>query len=165
MTQDLPAQKHNTSAPPAPAKRRVSAKVRKALEIRVREGATWLRAAELAGLSEAGIHKARKQPHVIDLFERLKTEYVQQLEQLEGVHKARALEVARELLDQEENKQVRARMVEFLRGESKQPVVSVAINQQFNGDYAFAPRGARVVEIVQPDEQSVKQEQESTEDQ
>jgi predicted secreted protein len=165
MSQNLPADKQGASLPPAPRTRRVSARVRHALTVRVKEGRSWLECAERANLSEAGIHKARKQPHVQKLYEEMKAQYVQDIEALEGVHKARALEVARELLDQTESKQVRARMVEFLRGERGKPAVSVTLNQQFNGGYEVAPRGAKLVEIVQSDDISEAQAEESTEEQ
>ena len=144
-------------------KRRVSAKVRHALTIRVKEGKTWIDAARAAGLSEAGIHKARKQQHVQEEYERIKQDYVAQIEKLEAVHKARALEVARELLDQTENKQIRARMVEFLRREQPQAGPIVQINQQFNGGYEFVPRGAKVVDIQRSTDDTSADAEEITE--
>lgn len=165
MSQNLPATTQGEAPPPARRKRRISAAVRKALRYRVEKGKTWAECAERAGMSESGLYKALNLPHVQELYEAEKTRYTRHIESLEGVHKARALEVARELLEQDENKNVRARMVEFLRGESKKPSVSVTLNQQFNGDYAFAPRGARVVEIVPSDDMSGAQEQEDEQEQ
>ncbi|MBT9385483.1 hypothetical protein KM176_16535 [Pseudooceanicola sp. CBS1P-1] len=121
--------------------------MRKALELKVETAKPWADCAREAGMSEAGIHKARKQPHVQALFDDIKAQYVQRIETMKKVHEARALEVARELLDQTDNKQVRARMVEFLRREPAGPAVAVQINNGGAGGYEFVRPGSRVVEI------------------
>tara|TARA_R110000868_G_scaffold237132_9_gene491617 strand:- start:27811 stop:28194 length:384 start_codon:yes stop_codon:yes gene_type:complete len=127
----------------------------------VEEGKTWKECAERAGLSEAGIHKARLKQSVVDLLEQMKGQYVQRIESMEQVHKARALEVARELLEQSENKQVRARMVEFLRREPAGPAVAVQINNHGGGGYEYVRPGATLVEITGPhDTKSSSQDEE-----
>ncbi len=134
-----------------PTQRRISNKVRVALNHRVKEGSTWIEAAKAAGLSEAGIHKARKQPHVQAELEKIKTSYILEVEGLRSVHKTRAFEVARELLDNSKSDAVRARMVEFLAGDPKNKGVNVAVqvNNAPAGGYEYAPKGAQIVEIRQ----------------
>jgi len=111
-----------------PPQRRVSAKVRRALEIRVHEGKAWREAAQAAGLSEAGIHKARRAAHVQQLLEEIKADYIQAVDDLKAPHKARAMEVARDLLDNSKSDAVKARMVEFLAGESKGQTINVGVS-------------------------------------
>lgn len=163
MSQNLPADKQGASPPSSPRKGRISPAIRRAIKIKVEKAVTIEEACREAGCSPAGYYKAMNRPNVQKHLEEVKAQYVQRIESMEAVHKARALEVARELLEQRESRPTQARMVEFLRGESKKPSVSVTLNQQFNGDYAFAPRGARVVEIVQSDDISEAQAGESTE--
>lgn len=165
MAQYLPAPSKGDSPPPSSRKGRISPAIRRAIKIKVEKAVTIEEACREAGCSPAGYYKAMGRPNVQKHLEEVKAQYVQRIESMEAVHKARALEVARELLDQQESRPTQARMVEFLRGESKKPTVSVTLNQQFNGDYAFAPRGARVVEIVQPDDISAGPDEENTEDQ
>lgn len=129
--------------------RRISPKVRTALELKVKEGIPWAKAAQRAGMSEAGIHKARKATHIQEEFERIKGQYINEIEASAGLHKARALEVARELLDESNSDTVKARMVEFLRGEGK-PQTQITVQNQVNvgaGGYEFVPPGATVVEV------------------
>ena len=143
-------------------KRRVSSKVRKALNTRLRHRLPWAECAERAGITEAAIHKARKQPHVQALWEQLKAQYIKDAEALEPVLKAHALHVAGELLDQKESLPTRARMVEFLRREPPSgPSVAVQINTGGAG-YEFRRPGAQVVEIRDPtDATSEGQDEES----
>lgn len=134
-----------------PIKRRsISRKVEAALRHRVEQGTTWKAAAEAAGLSEAGIHKARLQPHVKQRLEEIKGDYIQEVEALKAPHKARAMEVARELLEGAKSEAVKARMVEFLAGESKGMSVNVGVqvnNQPPANGYEFVRPGQEVVQI------------------
>ena len=130
-------------------KRRISAKVRKALQLRVREGLTWAEAAERAGLSEAGIYKARKQPHVQATYETMIAQQTKEVEELRRPLKAIALKEAKRLMTEAKSESVRARMVEFLAGErDKSPAVAVQINNNMGGSgYEYVPPGASIVEI------------------
>lgn len=138
----------------APTKRRISARVRKAIKLRVEKGFPWDVCAERAGLACSSIYKAKQQPHVIKYLEEQKALYCKDIEALEDAHKARALEVARELLDDEENKAVRARMVEFLRGGKGQNAVNVQINNNIGQPqgYEFVPPNAQVIDITPADQ-------------
>lgn len=141
----------------APAKRRVSARMRKVLTLRVEKAYTWEICAQQAQISPAAIYKGLKQPHVIALFEELKVQYIQRLESLEGMHKARALEVAREIVDKGKTDNARMRAVEFLRGGASKGGVNVQINNVTHSKaYEFARPGQEVVTIraadAEPDE-------------
>lgn len=129
---------------------RISAKVRDTIALRVGHGLSWAEAAKRAGMSQAGIHKARTRPEVQAEIERQQAAYVADLEALKAPHKARALEVARYLLDNSKSDNVRARMVEFFRDEGPrgpQVVVNTQINAGVKG-YEYAPPGARIVDIT-----------------
>ena len=143
---NAPAHKQQT----APAQRRISAKVRHALTARVKDGLTWIEAAKAAGLSEAGIHKARKSQHVKALYEEIKGEYIQEVDALKAPFKAQALLVARDLMRESKSDAVKARMVEFLAGEGKGNAVNVAVqvnNHMANG-YEYVRPGAQIVDIT-----------------
>lgn len=146
----LPVDKATGEALSPIRKRRVSAKVRQALSLRLREALPWAECAERAGMSEAGLHKARNQPHVKALFKEMEGQYIQEVEALKAPHKARALEVARHLLDNSTSDTVKARMVEFFAGEPKGAGVNVAVqvnNHQPADGYEYV-RPGQVVEIV-----------------
>lgn len=139
---------------------RISTAMRKAVQLYVIKGNTIAEACAAAGLAEATWHKNMKRPHVVQLLENTKAEYIQQVETLKARHKARAYEVAVELLEGANSEAVKARMVEFLAGGSK-PSTSVTINNSINSSgYEYAPKGARIVEIegeaqdVTPDDES-----------
>ena len=103
-----------------------------------------------AGLSPAGLYKARKREEVQKLFEEKKAQYIQEIADMKAPHKARAMEVARELLDTSPSHAVRARMVEFLAGESKGMQVNVGVqvnNQAPAKGYEFVRPGQEVVTI------------------
>tara|TARA_R110000851_G_scaffold308778_1_gene467882 strand:+ start:19316 stop:19774 length:459 start_codon:yes stop_codon:yes gene_type:complete len=111
-----------------PIKRRaISRKVRAALSYRVRDLLPWDDCARAAGLSPAGLYKARLKEEVKQLLEEIKGEYVQEVEKMRAPYKARAFEVANELMQASKSDAVKARMVEFLAGESKGNNVNVAV--------------------------------------
>ncbi|WP_162685474.1 hypothetical protein [Roseovarius amoyensis] len=100
-----------------------------------------------AGIKYSAWHKAMAKPHVQALLEKMKTEYIQQVETMAERHKARALEIAADLLENAESEAVKARMVEFFRREAS-PAASITINNTVNsGGYEYARPGQRVVEI------------------
>lgn len=134
-----------------PAKPRpISAKVERALQHRVRTSEAWEECAKAAGLSPAGVFKARKKIEVQQRFEEIKAEYIQEVDDMKAPHKARAIEVGRDLLDNSKSEAVRARMVEFFAGESHKNNVNVAV-QVNNGPavqgYEYAHPSQEVVTI------------------
>lgn len=157
---DLPTDP-KTGEPLSPAyRRRVSSKVRTALKYRIDNACTWEKAADHAGCTTNAIYKAIKQPHVKALFDQMKFEYIQNIEQLKGVNKARAYEVARELLEGAKTDSVKARMVEFLSGErhktqaNQQVQVNIGAQNHSGGRYSFVRPGQKLVEITVEDGQS-----------
>ncbi|WP_188477278.1 hypothetical protein [Primorskyibacter flagellatus] len=110
---------------------------------------TWDDAAKAAGLSPAGVYKARLRDEVKARLLEIQSEYVQEVEALKAPHKARALEVGRELMDTAKSEAVRARMVEFFAGERSGPTVNVQINNNNSGPrgYEYARPGQEVVTL------------------
>ena len=131
-------------------KRSISRRIHAALDLRVREAKAWDDCAKAAGLSPAGLYKARKRTEVQQLFEEKKAQYIQEVDDMKAPHKARAMEVARDLLDNSPSHAVRARMVEFLAGESKGMNVNVGVqvnNQAPANGYEFVRPGQEIVTI------------------
>lgn len=130
--------------------RAISRKVRAALSYRVRDLLPWDDCARAAGLSPAGLYKARLRKEVQQLLEEIKGEYVQEVEAMRAPYKARAFEVARELMEASKSDAVKARMVEFLAGESKGNSVNVAVqvnNAPAAQGYEYAHPSQEVVTI------------------
>ena len=142
---------------PTPAPR-ISAKVRDAVEFRVREGLSIAVAAEKAGLSRNGFAKALKRPAVQDLVRQVQEVFVIESEAARAVFKAQALEVALDLMLNAKSESVRARMVEFLAGDGKNPHVAVHVDARQTGGYEYLPKGARLVEIESANPQSRQSE-------
>lgn len=149
QTTTMPAQTPDKHLSPV-QKRRVSAKVRQALTLRVYDALPWDECARRAGLSPAAIYKARKQPHVIATFEDMQAQYLQEVERQRGPLKALALQHARDLLTNAKSESVKARMVEFLAGEPKGNSVNVAVNVQNNvgNGYEYVRPGQKLVDIT-----------------
>jgi hypothetical protein len=118
-------------------KGRISARVRHAVTLKVEKGLTGEQCAALAGLSNAGFWKAWKQPHVQALYESLKHEYIMRVMDRKPLLKARAYEVAEELMGPDQPPAVRARMVEFIAGEGRGPAVAVQINNAPAHGYTY----------------------------
>tara|TARA_R110000782_G_scaffold124934_5_gene216571 strand:- start:17239 stop:17751 length:513 start_codon:yes stop_codon:yes gene_type:complete len=130
--------------------RTVSRKIRAALAHRVRDLLPWDDCARAVGLSPAGLYKARLREEVKQLHEEIKAEYVQEVEAMRAPYKARAFEVANELMQASKSDAVKARMVEFLAGESKGNSVNVAVqvnNQPAAQGYEYAHPSQEVVTI------------------
>lgn len=132
-----------------PRPTRLSAKLRRAIELRVREGRTVTDACSEAGMSPQGFHKAMKRQAVRDHVEAVQRRFVAEVEAQRSIYKARAFEVALDLMLNAKSESVRARMAEFLASEGK-------VGQQVNvhvdartvgGGYEFVRPGARLVEI------------------
>lgn len=136
---------------PAPTAR-ISARLRKAIELRVRKGMKINDACAEAGMTPSAWFKAMKRPAVQDYLQKVQEDYVKEAETLKSTLRTRAYEVARELMENAKSETVRARMVEFLLSDGKAPTVSVNVDARpFNGGYEFVPKGHRLVEIIPPD--------------
>lgn len=135
---------------PAP-KARISAKVRKAVEIRVRQGASIAAAASDAGMSRNGFAKALLRPAVQELLRKTQEAYVIEVEASRAVYQARAFEIALELMTNAKSEAVRARMAEFLatggKGGSSVNVHVDACQMPMAG-YEYVRPGQKIVDIV-----------------
>lgn len=134
---------------PAP-KPRISSKLRKAIDLRIRQGLSINKACLEAGISQSGYHKAMKRPAVQDHYQKTQLNYVREVEELKTLGKARAIEVAIYLMLNAKSETVRARMAEFLAGDGKTPTVAVHVDaRQIGGaGYEYVRPGQNVVEIV-----------------
>lgn len=130
-------------------KPRLSAKLRKAIELRVRGGLKITDACKEASFSPAGWHKAMKRPAVQDHLKEVQQAYVLEVDASAALYKARALEVAQDLMLNAKSESIRARMAEFLAGDAKAAQVAVHIDarQQSRG-YEYVRPDQQVVEIV-----------------
>lgn len=150
---------------PHPRKGRLSPALRHAIRLRVERGLTIVQACRAAGLSQAGWHKAMQRDAVQEYVQGVQAQYVQNVQQARARHKARAYEVAAELMESAKSEQVRLKAVEFLAGEGRKDAatqVNVQINQGVRG-YEYVPPGARVVDVT--DSLSGDQDEESEKDQ
>ena len=120
------------------------------MALRVREGLSIEKAARGAGLSRNGFAKALKRPEVQDHLRGVQIAYVAEVEAGRAVYKARALEVALELMMNGKSENVRLKAAEFLAGDGKGPAVAVHVDARQSPGYAYVKPGAKVVEI-EPD--------------
>ena len=114
-------------AVPAP-KPRISPKVRAAVDFRVRDGLSIQAAAEKAGLSRNGFAKALKRPAVQDLLADCQRRFIGEVEGRRAYLKARAYEIAADMLETATSEAVKVRLIEFLCGDGKAPQVAVHVD-------------------------------------
>ena len=125
---------------------RISRKLSQALDLIATEGLSQIKAASRVGMDRSALNKAIQKPHVAEELEARKARYIHLMTTQRITLKARALEVAQELMETASSEAVRMRAVEFLAGESKAgPSVSVTVNN--SPGYEYVPPGARVVTI------------------
>ena len=117
----------NLRALPAPPPR-LSAKLRRAIDLRVRKGVSIVEACREAGLSTAGWHKAMKRPAVQDHLRTVQATFVAEAEGLRALARARAIEVAVDLMLNAKSESIRARMCEFLASDAKVSPVAVHVD-------------------------------------
>jgi hypothetical protein len=143
-----------TLAPKRPA--RMSQKVRAALEAMVTEGRNITQAAEAAGMSRNGLHKALKRPEVQDFLEDRRKRFIADMDGKRALYKAQALEVALDLMMNAKSESIRARMAEFLASDAKVSPVSVNIDarsvQPVGYQYRRPGEGQAVPEIGEPED-------------
>ncbi|MCB1342713.1 MAG: hypothetical protein KDK24_16920 [Pseudooceanicola sp.] len=139
----------NLTALPSPAAR-LSARLRQAIDLRVRGGRTIKEACAEAGLSESAFYKAIQRPAVRDHMQELQERFVTEVEAKRTAYRAEALDAARDLMKNAKSEAVRARMIEFLAGDGKAPAVSVNVDarQAPARGYEFVRPGQSVVQIV-----------------
>jgi predicted DNA-binding protein (UPF0251 family) len=113
-------------APKRPA--RMSRKLRDAIRLYETEGLTIIAACEKAGISRQGFHKALKRPEVQDYVSKVRLDLIEGAEAKKAFLKAKALEVALDLMLNSKNEAIRARMVEFLAADAKVSPVAVHVD-------------------------------------
>ncbi|WP_170576254.1 hypothetical protein [Ruegeria atlantica] len=130
-------------------KPRISSKLRKAIELRVRHGLTIEKACAEAAMSPAGYYKAMKRPAVKEHYEEVQHAYILEAEKLRSIAKTRAIEVALDLMHNAKSETIRARMAEFLASEGKTPQVAVHVDARHSPQgYEYVRPGQQVVEVV-----------------
>ena len=107
---------------------RISAKLRHALSLLAREGRSQTDAAKRAGLSRQGLAKALSRPVVRDLLEVERLRFIAEADGMRAWAKARAIEVALDLMMTAKSEAVRARMAEFLASDARAPSVAVHVD-------------------------------------
>jgi hypothetical protein len=144
-----PAPMSNLRALPAPPAR-LSAALRRAIDVRVRKGASITEACREAGLSTAGWHKAMKRPPVQEHLRAVQAAFVAEAEGRRAVLRARALEVAADLMMNATSEAIRARMVEFLAADAKVSPVAVHVDARRieAPGYAYVRPGQRLADVA-----------------
>jgi len=129
---------------------RMSAKLRRAVNLHVCEGMTIVAACDKAGMSPQGYHKAMKRATVRDHLEEVQRLFILSADTKKALYRARALEGALDLMLNSKSEAIRARMCEFLASDAKISPVAVHIDaRQDRGGYEFVRPGQRIVEISQ----------------
>ena len=105
MTQIMPLK------PVEHKKTRISAKLRRAIDLRVRKGLTIAQACEEAGYAQSAWYEAMKRPAIQEALREAQSVFVAEAEKMRGTAKARAIEVAVDLMMNAKSETVRARMV------------------------------------------------------
>ena len=146
----MPRDTHQNPAQIAPKPvrhRAISKRVLHAITLKAEKGLTGDQAAKAAGLSPAGFWKAWQRKDVKELHDAMQQRLIDGIDRKRAILKARAFDVAEEILSTSTDDRIRARMVEFLAGEPK-PGASVAVQVNVDrGGYEFVRPGARMVEI------------------
>lgn len=137
MDGSITPDKGGAAVPQGPVKGRVAPKLRAAIKLRVEEGLTITEACARAGISEAGWHKAMKRHAVQVEYEQTELAFCATIERRRKQYRARAIEVAAELMERGTSEAVRMRAVEFFAGEARQPAVAVQINNGPSGGYIY----------------------------
>jgi hypothetical protein len=115
----------------------------------VTDGLSITEACARAGLSRQGFAKAMKRSAVRDHLEEVQRRFVTESEAKRSLYRAKAFEVALDLMLNAKSEAIRARMAEFLAGDGKAPQVAVHIDARpERGGYEFVRPGQRLVEIA-----------------
>jgi len=111
------------------------------------KGRTVKEAAQEAGMNESALYRALARPDVAQYLESLKALYILEIDGLRKTVRAEAILTGRDLMANAKSEAVRARMVEFFASEDKKSPTVTIQNNINSGGYAYAPPGARVVDI------------------
>lgn len=130
--------------------KRIPKKTREALGLIIDQGITQREAAKRVGLNEAALSRTIRRPDVAAYIEYQKAEYLALHEELVGQAKAVALRQAIDLMVNAKAEATRVKLIELFTNEGKDknpappaPSVNIALN-----GYAYAPKGAQIVDIT-----------------
>jgi hypothetical protein len=137
---DTKATEAGASLPPGGVQGRLNPALRKAIDIRVREGLKIADVCRAAGISEAGWYVAMQRPHVQEHYQNVQLQYIQEVEALKAGYKAQAFEVAADLMRNAKSEAIRMRAVEFFAGGPPAPTVNVQVNNAAPGYTYSRPR-------------------------
>ena len=149
--------KGGAALPQAQRKPRVSAKVRRAVDLIANDGLTQVEAARRASLHPVTLCRALKRPQVAALLDEAKALAALEADNLKGIARSLAIRTGIDLMRSSQSDQVKAKMVEFFAGEGRQPLVNIqlpAADEPASG-YAYrrpqtiGPDHASVVEDAQ----------------
>jgi len=127
---------------------RISSKVRAAIDHRVRKGSSIDAAAQAAGMSRNGFAKALKRPEVAALLAETQERFVAEVASQRAFLRARACEVAGEMLATTKDERVKLKLIEMLMSDGKGPMVAVSVDARTSSPgYEYVRPGARVVTI------------------
>lgn len=135
--------------PPRPT--RVSSKLRCALVLMARQGLSQTEAAKQAGMSRQGLAKALGRAVVRDLLEVEKARFIAEADGMRAWAKARAIEVALDLMMTAKSEAVRARMCEFLASDARAPSVAIHVDARQAAPatgYTYERPGAPITEAA-----------------
>lgn len=93
---------------------RISAKLRHAVELQVREGLLAADACAKAGMTLKAYKEATKRPAVQEFIDRTQCEFVAEVEQMQALYRARALTRASHLMEHAESETVQVKMAQFI---------------------------------------------------
>ena len=155
IVRPMNAQTPVTSAPVSPFEAvptpRMRPALRKAVMMIAEQGRTQRDAAARAGLNEKSLSRALKRPEISNYLEYCKALAAVDADNLKGQARVIAIRTGIELLNDAKSEQVRARMVEFFAGETKQTGVAVQVNVGPNAGYTYSrPDNLSEAGSVQP---------------
>jgi hypothetical protein len=107
---------------------RLGTALRRAIDQRIRKGATIPEACREAGLSSAGWHKAMKRPAVQDHVRAAQAAFLAESDDLRAFARRRAIEVALDLMMIAMSDSIRTRLAEFLVADAKVSPVAVHVD-------------------------------------
>lgn len=140
MDGSLTPHKGGAALPEGGRPARIAPKLRAAIKLRIEEGLIIKDACARAGISEAGWHVAMKRPAVLAHYEATELAFIATVERRRKQYRARAIEVAADLMERAASEAVRMKAVEFFVGETRQPTVAVQINQHAGSGYIYRPK-------------------------
>ena len=120
-----------------PKPRRIRAALIRAIDAIAMDGQSQKDAARRAGMHETALSKALAKPHVAAVLEQRKALAAMEANQLKGIARSMAIRVGIDLMQNATSEQVRAKMVEFFAGETKQTGVAVQVNVGPNAGYTY----------------------------